>query len=76
MRHQIKKTNKTRQRIIFSILPLTIISSIFVWTGEWLSFVVIQEEKIKIKYLEFDEYYCLSFWGEWQYQWEFVKIIK
>lgn len=73
---QIISLDKKRKRKIYSLFPLTIVDDIFVWTGKWFGRVIIEEEKIKSRYKNFDEWNYGFYWSDWEYTWGFVKIIK
>ena len=75
--YELISLDETRTRTIFSILPLTIVDQLFVWTGKWFSFVDICEQRYKIRYSHFDDGLSYqNYWGQWKEYWKFVKIIK
>lgn len=66
-----------RTRKVYSFLPIIISGGEFVWTGKWFEYVTIEEQKYKVRHLEFDDGWSYqSYWGKWSTDWEFVKIIK
>ena len=65
-----------REREKFSFLPIILVSDRFVWTGKWFKKIKVLEEKIKTRYLEFDDGWSYRhYWGPWKENYEFVKII-
>jgi hypothetical protein len=75
-----KYTGELRVRKILSILPFIIVNgedSDFHWTGKWFKYVTIQEQKVKDRYLEFDDGWNYQhYWGKWDINWVFTKIIE
>lgn len=75
-----KYTGEFRVRKVLSILPFIIINgedSDFHWTGKWFKYVTIQEQKVKDRYLEFDDGWNYQhYWGKWGLSWVFTKIIE
>ena len=75
-----KYTGEFRVRKVLSILPFIIINgedSDFHWTGKWFKYVTIQEQKVKDRYLEFDDGWSYQhYWGKWKTSWVFTKIMK
>ena len=75
-----KFTNKFRERKVLSILPFIVVSGLkgdFHWTGKWFKYVTILEEKVKDRYLEFDDgwSYC-HYWGRWRTSWVMLKFVE
>ena len=75
-----KFTNKFRERKVLSILPFIVVSGLkgdFHWTGKWFKYVTILEEKVKDRYLEFDDgwSYCY-YWGRWRTSWVMLKFVE
>jgi len=73
-------TNKFRERKVLSILPFIVVSGLkgdFHWTGKWFKYVTILEEKVKDRYLEFDDgwSYC-HYWGRWRTSWVMLKFVE
>lgn len=75
-----KYTGEFRVRKVLSILPFIIINgedSDFHWTGKWFKYVTIQEQKVKDRYLEFDDGWNYQhYWGKWELSWVLTKIIE
>jgi len=75
-----KYTGELRVRKVLSILPFIIVNgedSDFHWTGKWFKYVTIQEQKVKDRYLEFDDGWNYQhYWGEWELSWVLTKIIE
>ena len=75
-----KFTNELRERKVLSILPFIIVSgetSDFHYTGKWFKYVTIQEQKVKDRYLEFDDGWSYQhYWGSWKTGWVLTKLIK
>jgi len=75
-----KFTNKFRERKVLSILPFIVVSGLkgdFHWTGKWFKYATILEEKVKDRYLEFDDgwSYC-HYWGRWRTSWVMLKFVE
>jgi hypothetical protein len=75
-----KYTGELRVRKVLSILPFIIVNgedSDFHWTGKWFKYVTIQEQKVKDRYLEFDDGWNYQhYWGKWELSWVLTKIIE
>lgn len=76
--YQIEKLGEFRTRRKFSFFPFIIVNgyeSGYAWTGKWFTFVEITEEKVKERYLEFDDGWSYqSYWTGWQEAYKFIKI--
>ena len=65
-----------KNTIIGVSIIFILVSNKFVWTGKWFKKVKVLEEKIKTRYLEFDDGWSYRhYWGPWKENYEFVKII-
>jgi len=78
--YQIERIEEYRERKKLSVLPFIIVdgfTSDFIWTGKWFKYVTIKEQRIKERYLEFDDGWSYThYWGKWKYGWKFLKLIK
>lgn len=74
--YQIIRLNEFRTRKVFSIFPFTFIGDSLVKTNVWFKYITVEEEKIKVRYKDFDDgwSYCY-YWQEWQEEWKFIKMI-
>jgi hypothetical protein len=76
--YQIKKLSKYRKRNKFSLFPFIVVNgfdSDFIWTGKWFKKIKITEQKIKERYLDFDDGWSYKyFWTKWKTKWKFLKI--
>jgi len=74
--YEIERLNEFRFRIIHSILPFIIKDGIIVWTGNWFKPIQIKEEKIKERFLKFDDGWSYqNYWTLWKENWEFIEIV-
>jgi hypothetical protein len=73
-------TGQYRKKKVLSILPFIVVDgekSDFHWTGKWFKYVTIQEQKVKDRYLEFDDGWNYQhYWGKWELSWVLTKIIE
>lgn len=82
--YQIEKIEEFRTRKVFSLFPFIIVNlfedspaTTFLWTGKWLKFVEIQEQKARERYLEFDDGWSYQFyWTRWKERYKFIKLIN
>ncbi len=74
--YQIEKLDEFRERKVFSPFLFIIVNFDFIYTGKIMKHVLIKEQRYKIRYSYFDEWYYMSFWDDWKYEWEFVEFIK
>jgi len=71
--YQEVSLNKFREVIIFSFLFFTFLSGEIIRTNEFCSFVKIRQEKIKYRWLRFDDGWSYMFyWAGWLYKWRKV----
>jgi hypothetical protein len=75
-----KYTDEFRERKVLSILPFIVVSGEngdFHWTGKWFKFVTIKEQKVKDRYLEFDDGWSYQhYWGRWKTGWVMLKFVE
>jgi hypothetical protein len=72
-------TGQFRKKRVLSIFPFIIMDGIksdFHWTGKWFQYVTVKQQKIKDRYLEFNEGNYQNYWGKWETTWVFTKIMK
>ena len=75
--YQVQKLDEFRIRRIFSFFPFIIHGNNFVWTKKWFQWINIKEQKIKERYLGFDDGWTYqSYWKEWKENWEFVELVN
>lgn len=76
--HQIEKINEYRVRKVLSLFPFILVNGYgngWKWTGKWFKFIEITEQKIKERYLEFDDGWSYQeYWTKWEENWIFIKI--
>lgn len=83
--YQIEKMSEFRTRRVFSLVPFLFVNGLhleevkgangFVWTGKWFSFTEITEQRVRERYLEFNDGWSYqNYWGAWEETWKFVKI--
>jgi hypothetical protein len=72
-------TNTFRTRRVFCVLPFIIVNGLdgdFHWTGKWFKFVTIKEQKVKNRYLKFDDGWSYrKYWGKWKTSWILTKVL-
>ncbi len=75
-----KYSEEYRERKVLSILPFIVVSGEkgdFHWTGKWFKFVTVKEQKVKDRYLEFDDGWSYQhYWGRWQTGWTLIEILE
>lgn len=75
-----KYSDKFRVKKVLSILPFIVVDgekSDFHWTGKWFKYVTIQQQKVKDRYLEFDDGWSYThYWGRWRTRWIFIKFVE
>jgi hypothetical protein len=68
---------RTRKRL--SIFPWIVTSGFngdYHWTGKWFTFVSIKEQKVKIRYTEFDSGWSYqNYWTPWKESWYFLEVV-
>ena len=70
--YEVRKTNITRERNLFAILPIYINSKF-----RWLRQVTILERKYYSRRKEFDDGWSYQFyWTEWEEEWRNEHIIR
>lgn len=73
-------TGQYRKKRVLSILPFIIMSGAkgdFHWTGKWFQYITVKQQKVKDRYLEFDDGWDYQhYWGKWKTSWVFTKIMK
>lgn len=80
--YQVEKTEEFRTRKVFSLFPVVILNVFsgdgdFVWTGKWFKFVEVYEQKMRVRYLEFDSGLTFQdYWTQWKTEWKFIKLIN
>lgn len=62
-----------RCKIVFSFLFLTFFGGKLHITKEFCNFVIVKQQKIRIEYTIFDEWYYQIVWRK-KYIWETIKI--
>jgi hypothetical protein len=72
--------NIFRERKVFSFLPFIIVNGVdssFHWTGKWFQHITIQEQKVRDRYLEFDDGWPPKYyWGGWKTKWVLIRILN
>jgi hypothetical protein len=72
-------TNTFRERKVFSFLPFIVVRGVdsdFHWTGRWFQYVTIQEQKVRDRYLEFDDGWSFKhYWSGWETNWVLIRIL-
>lgn len=66
------KLEKYREVICFSFLLLVFLSGELIITKEVFGFVKINQQKVKYRYREFEEFNYSFFWTPFKYKW--IKI--
>ena len=66
------KLEKYREVICFSFLFLVFLSGELIITKEVFGFVKINQQKVKYRYREFEEFNYSFFWTPFKYKW--IKI--
>lgn len=72
---QIKRLNKFRERLVFSVLGFIYYDGNLVWTGEMFDTIVILEEKIKQRHLYFNEWNYQIEWTDWKFKYQLIKVL-
>jgi hypothetical protein len=75
MEYQEIKLKKYRERWVYSVLGFIFVGGELHYTGKLFDLVLIREEKIKYRYLHFDEWYYQNVWGEWHYKFRLKEIL-
>jgi hypothetical protein len=87
--YQIEKLDESRERKRFSLFPFIIVNRLdeeqysslfpftgFEWTGKWFKFVIVREQKVRERYLQFDDGWSYKYyWGHWIENWKFIRIV-
>ncbi len=75
---QMIKLNEFRHRKVLSFFPFIVVNgfkSDFIWTGKWFKFIYIKEQKVKERFLHFDDGWTYQdYWSKWKELWMFIKI--
>lgn len=76
--YQQESLKKYRNKKVFSLFGFIITSDLdIVRTGKYFKYVEIVEEKVKVRYLDFDDGWTYKFfWTKWKEKWIFNKIKK
>lgn len=70
--YEVRKTNITRKRVFFALLPIWIKSKF-----RWLKHIEVLERKYYSRKKEFDGGMTYQFyWSKWKEEWRIEKIIK
>lgn len=77
---QLKRTNEFRVRRRLSFFPWIVVSGFdtdYHWTGKWLKFVKIKEQKCLERFEKFDDGWTYqNYWSEWKEKWRLVEILE
>jgi len=78
--YQLEKLNEYRTRKVLSLFSFIVVNGYeldLIETGKWFSYVTIKEEKVRERYLQFDDGWTYQhYWSEWIENWKFVEIIN
>jgi hypothetical protein len=76
--YQIEKIEEFRTKKVLSIFPFIIINGFdgdFHWTGKWFKYVEITQQKVRERYLKFDDGWSYQhYWSDWEYNWKFISL--
>jgi len=70
---QIKRLGIFHKITLFSLLGITVYEDEFHWTGIMFGYSNLIFEKIKTRYLYFNEYYYQMEYTDWRYSYELIK---
>lgn len=77
---QRKYCKKYRTKRVFSLFPFIFVNGIeldIVYTGKWFKYVTIRQQKVKDRYLEFDDGWSYkNYWGPWETNWIFTELLN
>jgi len=75
--YQQESLKKYRNKKVFSLFGFIITNGVIIRTGKYFKYVEIIEEKVKVRYLDFDDGWTYKFfWTKWEEKWIFNKIKK
>ena len=72
-------TGQYRKKRVLSILPFIIMNGVegnFHWTGKWFQYITVKQQKVKDRYLGFNEWNYQHYWSKWVLSWVLTKIIE
>ena len=76
--YQIERIEEYRHRKVFSFFSFIVVYGVeieFIWTGKWFKWINITEQKIKERWLKFDDGWSYEFyWSKWKDKWKFLKL--